>query len=59
MPSECQAEIDVEKRDGSEEIDFVVCVKKGTCLLSVHIVAMALRTVHIYSKIQPTHADIL
>ena len=29
LPYGCQAEVDVEKRDGSEDVDFVVCVKSG------------------------------
>lgn len=29
LPADCQAEVDVEKRDNPEEIDFVVCVKQG------------------------------
>jgi hypothetical protein len=29
LPYGCQAEVDVEKRDGSEEVDFMVCIKAG------------------------------
>ena len=29
LPYGCQAEVYVEKRDGSEEVDFIVCVKEG------------------------------
>lgn len=29
LPAGCQAEVDVEKRDNPNEIDFVVCVKHG------------------------------
>ena len=29
LPYGCQAEVDVDKRDGSEDVDFVVCVKSG------------------------------
>lgn len=30
LPYGCQAEVDVKKRDGSNDIDFIVCVKRGT-----------------------------
>ena len=29
-----QAEVDIEKRDGSEEVNFIVCVKEGSYELS-------------------------
>jgi hypothetical protein len=29
LPYGCQAEVDVEKRDGSEDVDFIVCIKGG------------------------------
>ena len=29
LPGDCQAEVDVEKRDNPNEIDFVVCVRNG------------------------------
>ena len=32
LPSDCQAEVDIKKRDGSGDIDFAVCIKKGTCI---------------------------
>ena len=37
LPSDCTAEIDVDKRDGSGEIDFVVCAKNGKfCTMTVY-----------------------
>ena len=35
LPYGCQAEIEVDKRDGSGDVDFVVCVKAGMCIVLI------------------------